>query len=306
MSWHACPQAECKTVTVPADPVELELVPQSRDLGGFEVRRALPAARRRTVGPFVFLDQMGPSSLGIGHGIDVRPHPHIGLATLTYLFRGEILHRDSLGSVQPIRPGEVNLMTAGRGIVHSERTPPALRGVDTELFGLQAWLALPARDEEIEPAFAHHGADELPLLEDTGCRVRLVAGALLGARSPVAMASDTLFADVALEPGGALPVAAEYEERALYLATGAVDIDGYRHEPGRLLVLKPGVALTVRAAASARFVVLGGAALDGPRHLWWNFVSTRKERIEAAKADWQAGRFPSVPAETEFIPLPAG
>jgi redox-sensitive bicupin YhaK (pirin superfamily) len=304
MSWHECPLAETQPVTTPADPVELVLVPRTRDLGGFEVRRALPSGRRRMVGPFIFLDQMGPSLLRAGQGVDVRPHPHIGLATLTYLFRGELLHRDSLGTVQRIRPGEVNLMTAGRGIAHSERTPEDLRVADSELFGLQSWIALPLAAEETTPAFSHFGEGALPLLEGDGLRLRLVAGTLLGQNSPVPTYSETLYADVLLDADAALPIRPEHEERALYLVEGEVEIDGRRHPPGRLLVLRPRETPTVLARTPARFLLFGGEPMDGPRHIWWNFVSSRKDRIEQAKADWRAGRFDPVPGEAEFIPLP--
>ena len=304
MSWTACPQADATPAPSPADPVEIEIVPRSRDLGGFEVRRALPSGRRRMVGPFVFWDQMGPSVLRPGSGLDVRPHPHIGLATLTYLFRGEILHRDSLGTVQPIRPGAVNWMTAGRGIVHSERTPPELRPTGPELFGIQAWIALPAQHEETAPDFSHHAAADLPLVEDTGLQLRVIAGEAYGSRSPVPTFSETLYVDAALAAGAVLPVEPTHEERALYLVEGAVEIAGRRHEPGRLLVLQPRESLAVKALEDARLLLLGGEPMDGPRFIWWNFVSSRKERIEEAKADWREGRFAAVPGDDEFIPLP--
>jgi redox-sensitive bicupin YhaK (pirin superfamily) len=304
MSWIECPQAEARAPAEQSDPLELVIVPRTRDLGGFEVRRALPSGRRRMVGPFIFFDQMGPSVLRAGSGLDVRPHPHIGLATLTYLFHGEILHRDSLGIVQPIRPGEVNLMTAGRGIVHSERTPPELRPAGPELFGIQAWIALPEHAEEIAPDFSHHGAGELPLIEDAGLKVRIIAGELFGARSPVPTFTETLYADVELADGAVLPLDTSHDERAVYLAEGSVEIAGRRHEPGRLLVLRPGDALTVTARGPARLMLLGGEPMDGPRFIWWNFVSSRQERIEQAKADWQAGRFARVPGDDESIPLP--
>jgi redox-sensitive bicupin YhaK (pirin superfamily) len=304
MSWLECPQAVAEPVSAPADPVELVLVPKSRDLGGFQVGRVLPSGRRRMVGPFVFLDQMGPSLLGPGKGLDVRPHPHIGLATLTYLFEGEILHRDSLGVVQPIRPGEVNWMTAGRGVVHSERTPPERRPHDGPLFGMQAWIALPQEAEETEPAFAHISADSLPVLEERGLRLRLVAGELFGQRSPLATFSETVYADVELAAGAVLPLDPSHEERAVYLVEGTVNVAGRSHEAGRLLVLRSGDAVSARAETAARLVLLGGAAMDGPRFIWWNFVSSRKERIEQAKADWRHGRFETVPGEDEFIPLP--
>ncbi len=284
--------------------VDTVIVPRSRDIGDFEVRRALPSSRRRMVGPFVFFDQMGPAVLAPGKGLDVRPHPHIGLATVTYLFEGEILHRDSLGSVQPIEPGEVNWMTAGRGIVHSERSDERQRREESPLFGIQVWVALPKEAEETEPAFAHHGADELPVFEDDGARVRLIAGTLAGQRSPVRTFSEMFYADAVLSAGGRLPVPPEHEERAIYVATGAVEIAGQRFEAGRLLVLHPGDTVTIAAPEAARVLLLGGAPMDGPRHIWWNFVSSSRERIQAAAEDWRAGRFDPVPGETEFIPLP--
>ena len=284
--------------------VDTVIVPRSRDIGDFEVRRALPSSRRRMVGPFVFFDQMGPAVLAPGKGLDVRPHPHIGLATVTYLFEGEILHRDSLGSVQPIEPGEVNWMTAGRGIVHSERSDERQRREESPLFGIQVWVALPKEAEETEPAFAHHGADELPVFDDDGARVRLIAGTLAGQRSPVRTFSEMFYADAVLSAGGRLPVSPEHEERAIYVATGAVEIAGQRFEAGRLLVLHPGDTVMIAAPEAARVLLLGGAPMDGPRHIWWNFVSSSRERIQAAAEDWRAGRFDPVPGETEFIPLP--
>jgi hypothetical protein len=287
-------------------PVEQVVVPRSSDLGdGFTVQRALPSAGKRMVGPFVFFDQMGPTVLTRGRGLDVRPHPHIGLATVTYLFTGEILHRDSLGTVQPIRPGAVNWMTAGRGIVHSERTPPELREVDTPVFGIQSWLALPGEHQEVAPSFTHHASEELPVIEDDGAHVRLIAGSLYGERAPVQTWSETIYADVTLSQDAAVEVPAMYEERAVYIVEGNVLIERAVFEPGRLVVLKPGRPVTVSASAGhVRLMLLGGAPMDGPRHVWWNFVSNSSERIEQAKADWQAGRFDSVPGETEFIPLP--
>jgi redox-sensitive bicupin YhaK (pirin superfamily) len=282
------------------------IVPRTADLGdGFQVRRALPSARSRMVGPFVFFDHFGPTEFRSGHGLDVRPHPHIGLATVSYLLDGEIMHRDSLGTEVPIRPGEVNWMTAGRGIVHSERTDTGQRAAAPHLHGLQMWVALPAAQEEMAPAFAHHGVEEFPLVQDRGKTVRVVVGALYGRRSPVLTASDTIFADVVLKAGATLPLDADHEERAIYLLDGEIDIAGDRFGPHRLLVFKPGDAITVTAVADAHFVIAGGATMDGPRHIWWNFVSSRKERIEQAKADWAAGHFDHVPGdEIEFIPLP--
>jgi redox-sensitive bicupin YhaK (pirin superfamily) len=287
------------------DAIELMIIPRSVDLGGFTVRRALPHARRRMVGPFIFFDHFGPAEFRAGDGVDVRPHPHIGLSTVTYLFDGEIVHRDSLGSTEPIRPGEINLMTAGRGIVHSERTAPERRAGGERLHGLQCWVAMPMADEEIAPSFAHHDQSTLPLVAGDGKSVRVVSGNLYGASSPVPTLTDTLFADAMLEPGAVLPIDPATEERALYIVSGEIDIAGDRFAPGQLLVFRPGDALSVTAASTARVVLLGGAAMDGPRHIWWNFVSSRKERIEQAKADWKGRRFDIVPGdESEFIPLP--
>ena len=288
-----------------ADAIELMIVPRSVDLGGFSVRRALPHVKRRMVGPFIFLDHFGPVEFRAGMGIDVRPHPHIGLSTVSFLFDGEIMHRDSLGSLAAIHPGDVNLMTAGRGIVHSERTAPDHRDGGERLHGLQLWVAMPAADEEIAPSFAHHDQAELPIVAGDGKIVRVIIGSLYGKRSPVPTLSDTIFADAALDPGAVLPIDAHTEERALYVVAGEIDIAGDRFAAGRLLVLRPGDAMTVTAASEARVVLVGGAAMDGPRHIWWNFVSSRKERIEQAKADWKLRRFDTVPGdEAEFTPLP--
>jgi hypothetical protein len=288
-----------------ADAIDLVIVPRSVDLGGFAVRRALPHVKRRMVGPFIFFDHFGPVEFRAGAGIDVRPHPHIGLATVTFLFDGEIMHRDSLGSAAAIRPGDVNLMTAGRGIVHSERTAPDHRAGGERLHGLQLWLAMPAADEEIDPTFAHHDQAELPVVAGDGKIVRVVIGNLYGKRSPVPTLSDTVLADAALTPGAVLPIDADTQERALYVVAGEIDVAGDRFAAGRLIVLRPGDPMAVTAANEARVILAGGAALDGPRHIWWNFVSSRKERIEQAKADWKLGRFDTVPGdEAEFIPLP--
>ncbi|MBY0564034.1 MAG: pirin family protein [Hyphomonadaceae bacterium] len=290
----------------PTAPPLLVIAPKPRDLGdNFIVRRALPAIERRMVGPFIFWDEFGPGRFEPGKGLDVRPHPHIGLATVTYMFEGEIFHRDTLGSAQAIKPGDVNWMNAGRGIAHSERTPAELRASGSPIGGIQSWVALPKTHEESAPFFAHHGANELPLIEDAGLRVRLIAGALFGKASPLQTAWETLYAEVQLDAGASLPLNADTEERALYLVSGDIEIAGDRFAPGRLLVLRPGDTLSVRAATPARFMLLGGAAMDGPRHIWWNFVSSSKERIEQAKADWQGGRFGVVPGdEADFIPLP--
>jgi redox-sensitive bicupin YhaK (pirin superfamily) len=288
-----------------ADAIDLIVVPRSVDVGHFAVRRALPHAKRRMVGPFIFFDHFGPAEFHSGQGIDVRPHPHIGLATVTYLFDGEIMHRDSLGTAAAIRPGEVNWMTAGRGIVHSERTAPEHRREGEPIHGLQCWVALPATEEERTPAFTHYDSAALPLLRQNGTTVRVVAGSIYGERSPVETLMETLFADVTLAADTALPVDNAVEERAAYLISGEVEIAGDRFEAGRLLVFRPGDAITITAKTDAHLVLLGGAAMDGPRHIWWNFVSSRKERIEQAKNDWKLARFDSVPGDDkEFIPLP--
>jgi redox-sensitive bicupin YhaK (pirin superfamily) len=284
--------------------IDTIIVPRSRDIGGFEVRRALPSAQRRMVGPFVFFDQMGPAEFLLGNGIDVRPHPHIGLSTVTYLFQGEIMHRDTLGTVLPIRPGELNWMTAGRGIAHSERTPPEERKGGAKLFGIQSWVALTAQDEETAPTFEHYGADQMPVLNGEGKTVRVIAGRVLGATSPVRTSSPMFYADVSLESGASVPLDPEYDERAIYTVGGEIDIAGDTFGPGQLLVFKPGDRITITARNAARFMMLGGEPLDGPRHIWWNFVSSRRDRIEQAKEDWTTGRFDTVPGETEFIPLP--
>ena len=304
MSWHATDDPRCERAAWP-DPIDTLIVPRARDLGGFEVRRALPASERQMVGPFIFLDQMGPTEFITGSGIEVRPHPHIGLATVTYLFDGEILHRDSLGSLQAIRPGEVNWMTAGRGIVHSERTDPAIRTRGSRLFGLQTWVALPKAHEETTPAFSHHGVEDLPTEEGEGLSVRLVVGELFGKRAPVTTFSAMFYADASLAAGARLALDTTYEDRSLYVVSGKIQVAGVDYPAGQLLVFKPGVALTVQALEAARVMLLGGEPMDGPRHIWWNFVSSSAERIEQAKAEWRAGGFPTVPGdEQEFIPLP--
>jgi redox-sensitive bicupin YhaK (pirin superfamily) len=281
--------------------------PRKRDLGGLTVRRVLPSALRRQVGPFVFLDHMGPVQFAAGTGMDVRPHPHINLATVTYLWEGTIDHRDSLGSFQAIEPGAINWMTAGRGIVHSERTPAVLRSASHRLHGIQLWVALPAEREEMAPEFHHHPADRLPRLEREGVSIRLLAGSAFGATSPVQVHSALFYADVALAAGAELELPGEYPERAAYLVEGALAVGAERvlSEP-QLLVFHPGEA-RLRAAGEARVLLLGGAPLESVRHIWWNFVSSSKDRIERAKQDWSEGRFPGVPGdEHERIPLPEG
>jgi redox-sensitive bicupin YhaK (pirin superfamily) len=286
------------------DAIEQVIVPPSKDLGGFSVRRALPSVGKKMIGPFIFFDQMGPAEFELGQGIDVRPHPHIGLSTVTYLFDGEIMHRDSLGSALPIRPGEVNLMTAGRGIVHSERTAPEFRKQPRKLFGIQTWLALPKAHEEAAPAFLHAGVDDLPVIRGEGKRVRVIIGTAYGETAPVPFPHDTLYAEAVLAPGAVLPVDADYTERGLYIVSGEIDIAGDTFGPGRLLVLRQGDSISVLALSNARLMLLGGEPMDGPRHIWWNFVHSSKERIDQAKEEWRTGRFDTVPGEHEFIPLP--
>jgi redox-sensitive bicupin YhaK (pirin superfamily) len=286
------------------DLIEQVIVPRARDLGGFEVRRALPSVGRKMVGPFIFFDQMGPAEFILGQGIDVRPHPHIGLSTVTYLFDGEIFHRDSLGSALPIRPGAVNLMTAGKGIVHSERTAPELRAAPQRMFGIQTWVALPKTHEEVDPAFAHHAREHLPVVDGEGKRVRVIMGSLYGARSPVSFPHESIYAEAVLAPGAVLPLDDSHEERAVYVVSGEIDVAGDTFGSGRLLIFKPGDRISILANSQARLMVLGGEPMDGPRHIWWNFVHSSQERIDQAKADWKAGRFDSVPGEHEFIPLP--
>lgn len=281
------------------------LAPRSHDLGGgFTVKRLLPQAARRSVGPFVFFDHIGPAELDPAHPMAVRPHPHIGLATVTYLWEGAIMHRDSLGYAQEILPGDVNWMTAGRGIVHSERTPERLLGKPQRMHGLQTWVALPKEHEEAAPAFAHHPAASLPVVELPGVRLHVVAGDAFGERSPVQVLARTLYVSIELTAGAALSIPAEHAERALYAVEGELTLDGEALPLEHLLVLEPGTEPLLRAACDARVMLLGGEPLDGPRHVWWNFVSSSRERIEQAKADWREGRLGQVPGETESIPLP--
>ena len=290
-----------------ADLIEQLIIPRTSDIGGFEVRRALPSVKRRMVGPFIFFDRMGPARLEAGAALDVRPHPHIGLSTVTYLFDGEIKHRDSLGTELVIRPGDVNLMTSGRGIVHSERTPENLRGGPLSLSGLQTWLALPSHLEEIDPSFHHTGELALPTFDDGGARGRVVIGDFLGLKAPVPTFSGTLYVDLALQPGARFPFPAGEEERAAYVLTGSVAIAGDVFTENQLLVFRPGDAITLAAGPEGCHLMLfGGAAMEGKRYIWWNFVSSSQERIEQARNEWKTGRFDIVPGdEEEFIPLPS-
>lgn len=288
-----------------SDQIELMVIPNAKDIGGFQVRRALPTARRRLVGPFIFFDRMGPAILRGGQAMDVRPHPHIGLSTVTYLFDGKIRHRDSLGTEMVIQPGDVNLMTAGRGIVHSERTPEELRGAPMSVSGLQTWLALPDGKEEVAPVFENTAALLLPEIDAEGVSGRVVIGDFQGLRSPVRADTETLYADLRLAPGASVKIPADAEERAIYTLDGDVSISGDRFPAERLLVFRPGDELVVSSERGAHFMLFGGASLGSPRHIWWNFVSSSKERIEQAKQEWKTGRFDIVPGdEEEFIPLP--
>jgi redox-sensitive bicupin YhaK (pirin superfamily) len=287
------------------DPFLLTLNPTTHDLGGFKVHRTLPHRERTTVGPFIFFDQMGPAHLAAGTGIDVRAHPHINLATVTYLFAGAIDHRDSLGTFATIEPGAVNLMTAGKGITHSERSPAAVRAAGPELSGIQTWIALPSAKEEMDPAFEHVPKAALPVVEGGGASARIVMGTLWGATSPVTCHSPTIYADIALGAGGAMPVDPEADERAIYLAEGEAWLDGVQLELSTLYVLRPGIAATLRSGSGGHVMLCGGQPLDGPRHVFWNFVSSRRDRINQAKEDWKAGRFTLPPDDhDEWIPLP--
>ena len=268
---------------------------RSRDLGGFSVRRVLPYGGGRMVGPFIFLDHMGPIEMPPGEGMDVRPHPHIGLATVTYLFEGEILHRDSAGFVQTIRPGDVNWMTAGRGIVHSERSTSAARAAGVKIHGLQSWVALPQGFEETDPAFRHHPASTLPVITQPGARLTLIAGRAFGKVSPASVYSPLFYIDARLEAGAVLDLPADFPERAAYVVTGSVRIGGETHAEGILVLLAQGEVARIEAAEDSRLALLGGKPLEGQRHIWWNFVSSSQDRIEQAKRDWAGQRFPRVP-----------
>ncbi|KGD96815.1 MULTISPECIES: pirin family protein [Rhizobium/Agrobacterium group] len=310
MSWNPAIEPGCPD-EVGIDAIETLIVPRSRDLGGFEVRRALPASKRQMVGPFIFFDQAGPAELLSGQGVDVRPHPHIGLGTVTYLFRGDFHHRDSTGADQIIRPGELNWMIAGRGVTHSERTTAAARSGPNSLFGIQTWVALPESHEDMAPVFEHHGKEALQTIEDNGVSVRLILGNAYGKRAPATMLSETFYADVTLEAGSRLPMPDDHEDRGIYIVEGTISIAGQEYEAPQMMVFRPGDKITVAAGErGARLMILGGATLAGPRYIWWNFVASSQERIEAAKAEWRAenwgkGRFDlPVDDRNEHIPLP--
>ncbi|SFS13261.1 pirin family protein [Yoonia litorea] len=310
MSWNPALDPDCPTGD-DIDAIDTVIVPRARDLGGFEVRRALPAPRRQMVGPFIFFDQMGPAEFVTGQGIDVRPHPHIGLATVTYLHRGSIHHRDSLGTDQWIEPGAVNLMIAGHGITHSERMDGAAREKPQSLFGIQSWIALPKGAEDRAADFIHAPKADLPMLEGEGKQVRLIMGEAYGERAPVETPSEMFYLDALLEAGAKLPLPDNHEDRGAYVLEGEVEIAGQTFDAGKMMVFRPGDRVSMRAGANgARVMLLGGATMEGDRYIWWNFVASSKERIEEAKeawraGDWQNGRFQLPPGDdAEFIPLP--
>lgn len=310
MSWNPALEPKCPDAAT-MDAIETMIVPRARDIGDFEVRRALPSAARKMVGPFVFFDQMGPVEFLTGQGIDVRPHPHIGLATVTYLYEGEFQHRDSLGTNQMIYPGEVNWMIAGNGVTHSERTSAATRAGTSTLAGIQTWVALPEQAEDVDAGFEHHTQAALPFLEGEGKRVRLILGSAWGERAPTKTFTEMFYADAVLAPGAAIPLPDTHEDRGLYVVEGSITVAGDDFEAGRMMVFRPGDDLSVKAGPQgARLMLLGGETLNGPRYIWWNFVASSQERIEAAKVawaagDWDHGRFKLPPGDdAEFIPLP--
>jgi len=310
MSWNPSLEPGCPN-EVGVDAIETLIVPRARDLGGFEVRRALPAPKRQMVGPFIFFDQAGPAEFVTGQGIDVRPHPHIGLATVTYLFRGEFQHRDSLGTNQIIHPGAVNWMVAGRGVTHSERTSAETRKAPHSLFGIQTWVALPEAQEDRPASFEHNDKEALPVIEHDGVSVRLILGRAYGQRAPASVFSETFYADAKLAPGARLPLPDDHEDRGVYVVEGSISVAGQTFEASQMMVFRPGDAITVGAGeAGARLILLGGATLGGPRYIWWNFVASSQEKIEAAKEQWRRGEWGvglfDLPTDdrSEFIPLP--
>lgn len=310
MSWNPAIEPKCPSAGE-IDSIETLIIPRARDLGGFEVRRALPAPKRQMVGPFIFFDQMGPAEFLTGNGIDVRPHPHIGLATVTYLYKAEFQHRDSLGTNQMIYPGELNWMVAGNGVTHSERTSLETRKAPSNLFGIQTWVALPDDDEESDPAFEHFGKEALPFFEGEGKQVRLILGNAWGEEAPASTFSEMFYADVVLEPGSKIPLPDNHEDRGIYVTSGSVSIAGQTFDTGQMMVFRPGDQITVTAGEQgARLMLLGGETLNGPRYVWWNFVASSQDKIEAAKeawarGDWKDGRFSLPPDDREeFIPLP--
>lgn len=310
MSWNPALDPGCPD-GVDIDSIETLIIPRAHDLGGFEVRRALPAPKRQMVGPFIFFDQAGPAEFLTGSGIDVRPHPHIGLGTVTYLYQGDFHHRDSLGTDQVIRPGALNWMVAGKGVTHSERTSSEARSGPHSLFGIQTWMALPEDKEDIDPLFEHHGKESLPEIESEGVRAKLILGSAYGEAAPATLFSETFYLDVIPEPGARFPLPDEHEDRGIYVSQGSVKIAGQEFEAGRMMVFRPGDQITVAAGpAGARLMALGGATLNGPRYVWWNFVASSQEKIQHAKEEWRAerwgtGQFDLPPNDrSEHIPLP--
>jgi redox-sensitive bicupin YhaK (pirin superfamily) len=310
MSWNPTQNPDC-TEASSLDAIETLIIPRARDLGGFEVRRALPAPARQMVGPFIFFDQMGPAEFLTGGGIDVRPHPHIGLATVTYLYEGAFHHRDSTGADQMVHPGEVNWMIAGNGVTHSERTNEDMRRGPGKVFGIQTWVALPDHAEDTAASFEHHGREALPCLEDEGKQVRLILGSAWGARAPVRTFTETFYADVILAKGAKLPMPDDHEDRGVYVVEGSILVAGTSFAAGQMMVFRPGDRISLTAGeGGARLMALGGETLSGPRYISWNFVASSQEKIDAAKkawrkGDWEHGRFRLPPGdEAEFIPLP--
>ena len=311
MSWNPTLDPHCPKGSA-VDAIDTLIIPRARDIGGFEVRRALPSPKRQMVGPFIFFDQMGPAEFLTGQGIDVRPHPHIGLATVTYLYKGEFQHRDSLGTNQMIYPGEVNWMIAGNGVTHSERTSEDTRTGQSDLFGIQTWVALPEKDEDTNAGFEHHPKEALPFLEGEGKQVRLILGNAWGETAPTKTFSEMFYADVVLEAEAAIPLPDNHEDRGVYVTSGSVTVAGDTFEAGRMMVFRPGDALSLKAGPEgARLMMLGGATLGQSRYIWWNFVASSRDKIDAAKeawraGDWAHGRFQLPPDDnTEFVPLPA-
>jgi len=292
---------------IPTDPIIQTITPTTHNLGDFRVHRSLPVKDRTMVGPFIFFDQAGPARIEAGQGVDVRPHPHINLATVTYMYEGSFLHRDSLGTEQLIEPGAVNLMTAGKGIVHSERSPDEDRAKLSKLSAIQTWLALPDRYEEMDPAFEHVGEGGLPVIDGAGARARVIMGSLWGATSPVTTYASTIYADIQLSPGGSVPIDADAEERAIYVSGGDAALDGVMLQPQMLYVLRPGIRATLMSVDGGRVVLCGGEAFRTPRHVWWNFVASSTDRLMQAREDWEAMRFTLIPGDDqEFIPIPQG
>lgn len=304
MSYFPAPDPVCDRQHCPKL-LEIEIIPRTADLGGFEVHRALPSKEKRTVGPFVFWDQAGPGEFMKGQGLDVRPHPHICLSTMTYLFEGSLEHRDNLGSHQIITPGAVNLMTAGRGIAHSERSPQKSREHSHPLFGIQCWLALPLEKEEIEPIFLHYDKNQIPFIEEKNRKFRIISGEYEGIKSPVNSQFDALFVEAKMQTGAQMQIPAQVEERAIYILSGEILLDATHYAKERMLVLAPGRPVNIEALHDTHFIILGGPTLDAPRYIWWNFVASSQDRIEQAKKDWKNGLFAKIPGDDlEFIPLP--